>query len=318
MNWYMTVLGPISEYSLGHCQPHEHVYVDDTPAAIAFPQLKMDNVELSSEELKLYKKCGGQTIVDAQPVGAGRNVEQLVSLSRMSNVNIIASTGYHVPMFYDSNHWIHTSSEDELTILFGSELSEGMFVDGQKDWPKKRSESKAGIVKAAITADGLTDYTRRLLRAAGRAAAFYGVPLMLHTEAGKAAIEAVDVLNGVGLSSDRILVCHVDRQAHNLAPHLALAKKGVYLEYDTIGRFKYHDDASEIDLIREMIQAGHIDQILMSLDTTTARFKSYGGEIGLDYLINTFLPQLQSAGVSIDECIRMTRHNPIRALCYFI
>ena len=139
MNRYMTICGLVEQENLGHCQPHEHIYLEDTPAAKINAYLRMDNLEKSIYELMQYRLSGGQTIVDAQPVGAGRNVSQMKKIAQCSKVKIIASTGFHVPMFYARDHWIHTASEDELTELFGSELSQGMFVDGQTNWPQKRS-----------------------------------------------------------------------------------------------------------------------------------------------------------------------------------
>lgn len=314
MNRYMTISGFIKQEDLGHCQPHEHIYLNETPAAKGNPYLRMDSLEKSICELKHYRSRGGRTIVDAQPVGAGRNVNQMEKIAQSSLVNIIASTGFHVPVFYSPDHWIHTATEDRLFELFSIELNQGMFTDGQTSWPKQRSDSCAGIVKAAISSFGLTSRTKILLRAAGRAALACGTPLMMHTEKGFCAIESVDLLLGLGLAPDRIIVCHVDRQVEDLKQHIELAQKGIYLEYDTIGRYKYHDDESEICLISRMIDAGFGKQILLSLDTTANRFMSYGGEIGLDFLLTNFLPKLQAAGISLNNCLEMTQFNPARAL----
>ena len=137
---------------------------------------------------------------------------------------------------------------------------------------------------------------------------------MLHTEIGVGALGAIDLLGSIGLPPERIIICHVDRQAADLEIHLKIARTGVFLDYDTIGRFKYHDDASEIHLIQQMIAAGFLEQILLSLDTTASRFASYGGEIGLDYLLRHFLPALRNAGLSTPDCLQMTCINPAKAL----
>lgn len=314
MNRYMTIGGLIERENLGHCQPHEHLYIDETPAAAVNPYLRMDDLEKSTRELIQYRLSGGHSVVDAQPVGAGRNDGQLMEIAQRSQISIIASTGFHVPMFYAGDHWIHTASEEKLTELFGSELSCGMFADGRTGWPVQRSCRCAGIVKAAISSAGMTVRTCTLLRAAGRAAHAHGAPVMLHTEKGFCASAAVDLLTGLGLAPDRIIVCHADRQTQDLTPHRELAQKGVYLEYDTIGRFKYHSDVAEISLIGEMIRAGFGKQILLSLDTTANRFLSYGGEIGLHYLLVHFIPELQKAGISEEICRQLTQDNPSQAL----
>ena len=99
-----------------------------------------------------------------------------------------------------------------------------------------------------------------------------------------------------GLTPERLIVCHVDRQAADFGPHDAIAATGVYLDYDTIGRFKYHSDEEEVALLRHMCERGYAQRLLLSLDTTAQRMAAYGGEISLCYLLERFLPRLEAAG----------------------
>lgn len=265
-------------------------------------------------ELRSYRAAGGTSLVDAQPIGSGRNIGRLAEAARQSRVNIIAVTGYHLPYFYPPGHWIHTASEARLTDLFSSELREGACADGAAGWPTARTPWKAGIVKAALADADLDHSARRLLSAAGRAAAEQGFALLLHTAAGRSALPAIELLGQLGLPPERILICHADRQVESLAIHLAIARTGAWLEFDTIGRFKYHDNQSEIRLIQHLLAAGHAGRLLLSLDTTAARMSSYGGSIGLDYLLTVFLPLMRQAGISQALCDRITRDNPGQAL----
>jgi len=316
MSQIVTVKGPLSPRLLGYCQIHEHILVNDTPAAMLHPQLRMDQPVASLEELNRYYQMGGRALVDAQPVGAGRNILGLSDLSKHSKVQIVAATGFHRPMFYHPDHWIHVASIQDLTRLFCEELESGAFADGDISWPGHKTSIRTGLVKSAIGVDGLDNWTLRLLTAAGQAAVKTGAPLMLHTEVGEQAVEAIQYLNELGLPASGIIVCHIDRQAVNLAPHLNIAKTGVYLDYDTIGRFKYHSDEEEISLIQQMIKAGHLDQLMLALDTTAERFHSYGGSIGLDYLLSHFLPVLRNHDISIQATNRMMIQNPARALAW--
>jgi phosphotriesterase-related protein len=157
------------------------------------------------------------------------------------------------------------------------------------------------MVKAAIPADGATGRYETLLRAGARAAAKTGVPLMMHTESGKKAVEAVRICLEAGMKPEKIVVCHVDRQAADFAPHDAVAELGVYLDYDTVGRFKYHSDAQELELLKHMMP--YAEKILLALDTTAARLGAYNGEISLNYIFDSFIPALREAGFS-EETIR--------------
>jgi 5-phospho-D-xylono-1,4-lactonase len=307
MQTVQTVSGPLSLSALGHCQMHEHLYVRDTPAAIGNPALRIDDEDRSILELRDYLASGGQTIVDAQPTGAGRDALALQRLSRESGIAIITVTGYHRPMFYQPDSFFFEQSEDALFERFLMELSVGVVDDGT------RLSIRAGAVKAAMGPEGPVGCDETLLRAAARAAAKGNVPLILHTEAGAGAVDAVRLCERMGLDPHRVMVCHADRQADDFRPHEEIALTGAFLEYDTIGRFKYHDDEREIRLILHMLEKGYLGRLLLSLDATAARLKRYGGEIGLTYLLKVFLPALLRFGVSPSDIQEITRKNPVRA-----
>lgn len=302
-----SVCGPLEPAALGHCQIHEHIWVRPTPMSEKNPALAICDYEKSLRELQSYRAKGGCSFVDAQPVGAGRDVLTLQQLSRESGVHILACTGFHLLGFYPQNSWIHALDEEELYQLYCSELEEGM-LPWEKDEsrrPENRTSILAGVVKTAIPAEGAVGRYEILLRAAARAAAKTGVTLMMHTESGKNTVEAVGLCLQAGMVPEKIIVCHVDRQAKDFAPHDAVARLGVYLDYDTVGRFKYHSDEEEVVLLQHMMP--YADKLLLALDTTAARLHAYDGEIGLTYMFTDFIPRLQAAGFP-EETIRGYTH----------
>ena len=302
-----TVTGPLAPEGLGHCQPHEHLFVRRTPASEKNPALCIDDEARSAAEAADYRAAGGGWLVDCQPVGAGRDLFVLRRISRASGVPIVGVTGYHMPGFYPEGHWIFTEGVEALRERFVRELTEGVAAEGEPPvFP--------GAVKAAIGPDGAVGHFMKCLRAAAGAAVETGAPLILHTEYGAGAAEAVAACEREGLDPARIAGCHVDRQASDYAPHEAVARTGAYLEYDTVARYKYHDDPSEVALIRHMLDQGCGDRLLISLDTTAARLSRYGGAPGLDYILRAFIPMLSAAGVSGAEIGAMTRENPARLL----
>lgn len=312
--YFTSVQGDMPVGEMGICQPHEHVYIVETPALSANPAIRLCNLEASINELKLYKAAGGTTLVDANPLATGRDALALRTASRMSGVQIIATTGYHIPSFYYPGHWIWTMEEEQLSALFASELLEGMYQGGHYEVPEHRTDIRAGLVKAILTSEGAVGRTEVLLRAAGRAAAAGGCSLMLHTEYGKGALEAVRILEECGLPPKRILICHVDRQAEDYGIHEAIADTGVYMEYDTITLFEFHNNISEVKLLRHMIDRGHLDQILISTDPTADRLKSYEGNVGMDYILTHFVPLLKEFGFTEEEIRKIQRKNPAEAL----
>ena len=301
-----TVTGPIDSSTLGFCQPHEHLFTAATPASGVNPALRIDDEGRSARELADFRACGGDAVVDCQPSGAGGDPVALRRLSAASGVRVVAVTGYHMPIFYPQDHWVFAEDADELRERFLQELTLGI------PDPEGGGPVFPGAVKAAIGRDGPVGRFEVCLRAAAGAAAAANVPLILHTEAGAGAVRAVELCGREGLDPGRIAVCHVDRQAADFAPHEAVARTGAYLEYDTIARYKYHDDASEVALIRHMLSLGYGDRLLLSLDTTAARLRRYGGSPGLGFILREFLPMLAEAGVSEAALHAMTRANPRR------
>ena len=305
MSKLMTVRGPAEASVLGHFQMHEHIFVHATPASQANPALKIDDEARSLVDMTAYRAAGGGTLLDAQPLEAGRNLAALARLSRESGVNVVAVTGYHLPAFYPEGHWIFTGSPQLLRERFCRELAEGVDTEEGRVRP--------GAVKAAIGADGPAGRFADCLWAAAAAAAWAEVPLILHTERGRGAVEAVKLCERAGLSPARVAVCHADRQADDLRPHEEIARTGAFLEYDTIARGRYHDDAAEARLICHMLDRGYEERLLLSLDTTAARLRGYDPAApGLDYLLREFLPYLGAAGVPCETIRGMMVNNPLR------
>lgn len=306
----MTVNGEIFPEELGYCQCHEHILLKKGVSFLQNPDLCIDDLKKSTEEVSRYAKAGGISLIDAQPGGCCRMEKGLSLISSETGVNIIASTGFHKLCFYPALHWIHTFSEEQMYQFILHELTAGMFSDADSRIPSESSSHLAGIIKCAYDIAGLSSSYLRLFSAAARASVSTDVPLMVHIEPGSSPRELLDFLFQAGVKPKRILLCHLDRSILPLEDYITLLKTGVYLEFDTIGRPKYHDDFSEAACICRLTEQGYGSQLLLSLDTTRARLKSYTpGGVGLDYLLDSFLPMLKNYGLSDSEIHQMTVAN---------
>lgn len=309
-----TVLGFLLPEKLSHCQCHEHLFIAKGKSYELHPSIYMDDLDRTTRELILYREAGGASLVDAQPIGCGRMAGLLREASIMSGVNVIASTGFHKLVFYPDNHWVFLLNEDRLTRLYIDEIKNGMFEDGDSSLPSIRIDAKPGIIKTALDVQGLEGNYRKLFMAAAGASKETGASLMCHIEKGSEAIDMITFLIGMGVKPESIILSHLDRGKYDLGYHKEIASAGVYLEYDTIGRFKYHSDEEEVQLILGMLEAGFERQLLLGLDTTRERLKSYGGAIGLEYILKNFIPTLKRAGATDKAINSMTRTNPGNAL----
>lgn len=315
MEKIMTVLGRISPGELGFCQCHEHLLLSRGKSYELNPALCMDDIPKSIEELTRYRKAEGISIVDAQPIGCNRMTEELAFISEASDVHIVSSTGFHKLSFYPDDHWIHQIDANNLAHIFKLELTEGMFVQAEHCFPARQCTSKAGIIKTALDSEGLTPRYQRLFQSAAAASKKTGCPIMIHIEQDTDPLPLLNFLLESGIEGHRLIFCHLDRACRDLDVHLKIASSGAYLEYDTIGRFKYHSDEHEIHLIGHLIQNGFERQVLLSLDTTASRLKSYDrNAIGLDYILNTFIPLMYSHGITKNQIHLFTITNPACAL----
>lgn len=316
-NSIVTVQGTIQRTDMGYCHSHEHLFLADGQSAKVHATLRLDDFDKTVEELMLYKEVGGVSIVDAQPVGCGRMADLQLEASRKTGINVIASTGFHKLIFYPEGHWVQTSSEDRLTDIFISELTLGMFINSDNEFPSQRVPALAGVIKTASDVNGVNDEYKKLFTAAAKASIATGTPIMSHTEMGKGALGQIKIFTDHGVPADSIIICHLDRTVEDVSYHLEVAKTGVYLEFDTIGRFKYHSDEDEAEFIVKMVSAGYEDRILIGLDTTRERMKSYGGSLGLDYIKTSFIPLLKSYGLTDGIINKFVVDNPAKAFSKF-
>jgi phosphotriesterase-related protein len=287
-----TVTGDISSEALGFTHCHEHLFTGRIEGVELEERLLIDSYRNSRKEARAFRRLGGRAIVDAQPFG-----------------------GFHTSRFYPRDSWVNTAGTDEIADLFISEIVEGMYEYDPANPFKVQSGIRAGIIKIATGERGLTPLYEKIFRAAVKAHRITGAPIITHTELAQFGHEQAVLLTEAGVSPEHIIISHMDRVI-DVDSNARLAEMGVFLEYDTIARFKYHSDEDELSFIGEMVAQGFGDRILLGMDTTRERMKAYGGEIGLDYIMATFLPMLTATGLESRYAEGFMIGNPRRALSF--
>ncbi len=334
-----TVRGPIQPEQLGFCQAHEHLFVCSETAAARNPDLLLDSYADTLRELVAYRAAGGAALVDAQPVGSGRRGAWLARVSRESGVHVIAATGFHRPLFYPADHWVFHAPLAQLQGLFVRELRESMVRDDPRQVPEiplagtepagletvdaqagrgERAAPRAGMLKVAAGPEGLRESTAigRLFLAAAGAAAQTRAPVLIHTEEGRQGEALAAFFLEHGVAASQLIFSHLDKKPDNAREMLSVLSMGAWVCLDTILRPHVVSDDAEIALIRTLIEAGCRDRLLMGLDVTRARMRSYGGSVGLADLRRVFLPLLRGQGIGDETIVAMTVANPARALAW--
>ncbi len=309
-----TTLGPLPKESLGRINAHEHLFVDSSQGVAKDPDFLLDNVGFAIQDVVDWREAGGGALVDTMPVSAGRNVGKLIKVSAATGVPVIVSTGFHKGYYYWPDHWRYRYGEDKIVELIAAEIEQGCDLNEYQGPIVKRCAVKAGAMKVAGLYNYIEENMKRLIRAVGRVHRRTGCPVFVHTERGLECFELVQRLADAGVPPHCVLVCHMDRNA-DLGLHRKLAATGVFLEYDTPSRFKYQPESVVVKLMRDMIDAGHLDRLMLGGDMARRTYlKSYGGGPGYAYLLTHFTPRLAEEGFTRSELDAIWCANPFRWL----
>ena len=311
-----TVLGDVDPAQLGSTNYHEHLF----QVSPLLPGDELDDEALSRTETELLRDSGFAAMVDATPVGLGRDPEALARISAATGVHIVATTGRHREAHYAPHHPTRQADVTQLAALFERDIVEGMPVDD--DSPATNAPPaldpagrpvRAGLLKGGIDYWRISDFERITLRALAAAHRRTNAPMMVHLEFCTAAHEVLDLLGAEGVTADRVVLAHADRDP-DAGLHASLAERGAYLGYDGFARPRTRSDAELLELTAEVVSRGAGDRVLLGGDVARrTRYIAYGGMPGLAYLGDRYLPRLRSL-VGDAAVERMLVANPARLL----
>jgi 5-phospho-D-xylono-1,4-lactonase len=316
MKTVKTIKGEISPNELGFVDIHDHLWKSGGMEVIEDKDFGIESIEKSREELKNFVKFGGKTIVDMQPLGVGRGINELISISEGIEANVIAITGFHRGKLYDKTHFVHKYSIEQLVEIIVSEVEKGIEVNDFCGPIVKHSGIKPGLVKAGTSYYVITPLEEKLLRVVSRVSIRTGIPIKTHTHMGTMGLEQIRIFKEEGVHPSKICIGHLDRNADSVY-HESVLKEGVFVQYDCVARVKYHPLIDTMELIKEMSAKGYSDKIMIGGDWGRSSYlKSYGGSPGLEF-IPRHLPELMKSYDISDEVIqKIFYENPKEFLAY--
>jgi phosphotriesterase-related protein len=341
-----TVLGIIDGRNLGITLPHEHLLIhgkalfrepsDVAQKAYAYesvtlsnlswlryhPFENLDNLQLLDEdvaarEVALFKKAGGNTIVDVTTIGLGRDPKALERISTITGINVMMGTGYYFEPSLDSS--VLSMEEAEIADLMMQEIICGI----------ENTEIKAGIIGEIGCSWPLTDFEKEVLRAAATVQKHTGLAISIHPgRSSKAPFEIIRVLEKAGAEINKVAICHIDGRIRNGQQLRELIRTGCYVEYDLWGWEGYFpsylssdgfldlpNDAQRIQELLGLISEGYINQILISHDVNCkSKLVSYGGW-GYAHILDHAVPSMFERGITREQVVVIMRDNPRRFLC---
>ncbi|CAN5321139.1 hypothetical protein BH10ACT7_BH10ACT7_27190 [soil metagenome] len=324
----MTTGGAVAAADLGRVLPHEHVFINEMIEDRAGGLL--NDAGLATLELAAFVRAGGGTLVELTtaeltagaspdprglyggPAASGfpehhtrsaGNVASIAALAEQTGIRMVLGTGhYRDPYLADD---IDLRSIDETAADIVRDLVEGF----------PGTNVRAGII-GEVGADKLFVSAReeRSIRAAARAHLATGVTVTTHASKWPVGGDVLDVLEAEGMAPERIITGHcstIDIPEY----HLDLAKRGTWLQFDTIRGGAAPVVDRWVQQIMALVRAGYLDRLLLSHDVCVKSHLAVNGGCGYAYLFEDFLPLLGRAGLDDGELEQLVTANPQAAIC---
>jgi phosphotriesterase-related protein len=260
------VLGPVDSADLGRTYMHEHVFVLTPDVQQNYPDEWDETIRVADAVTKLTALAaqGVQTIVDPTVVGLGRYLPRIKQINELvPQLTIIAATGCYT--YEDVPKYFHYRGPglnmgdlpDPMVDLFVRDIVEG------------NHGVKAGMLKCAIDAPGLTPGVERIMRAVGKAHLQTGTPITVHTHPrSRTALEVKRVLcDEEGVDPRHVVLGHSGDSSD--ADHLsALAEQGFVLGMDRFGINLDTTFEARADIVVELCRRGYAGQLVLSQDAS--------------------------------------------------
>ena len=299
----LTTLGTYTADQLGLILPHEHIFVDlgpiedenwrhADPAAV---------IAMMAPELERARAAGVTALVECTPHGVGRRADIVKAVSEAANFPVVVPTGiYREPWV---PQWAHDAPLAQIRDWMLAELTGE--IEG--------SGVQAAWIKLSAGDDGLTPVETKILRAAAQAGKETGAIIGSHTIKGRVVKDQLDILEAEGYTPERFIWIHTQAE-ENFDLHLEIARRGAWLEYDSIGS-DWTPEATFLENIPRLLEAGFAAQLMLSHDRGWYDPSQPGGgePKPFTYLSEEFLPKLRTIGVDEATIRELTQENPFRA-----
>ncbi|XP_078685693.1 N-acetyltaurine hydrolase-like [Branchiostoma floridae x Branchiostoma belcheri] len=338
-----TVCGWIDPGILGKTLTHEHLVADfycywsdppqhaPRPDTLSFtvenlgfirqyPYSFSENLSLHGEEnhmveeLKLFRKNGGSSIVECTTLGLNRDVGKLKQISMETGVNVICGAGYFTANTHPSN--MDRITQEQLVSTLVHDITQG--ADG--------TDVRCGVIGEIGCSWPLTDNERKVVQATAAAQSETGCPVIIHPGGHTdAPYEIVRILQEAGGDISSTVMSHIDSTFFEPEDLLEFASLGCYLEWDFFGLEVSHtqwqdidmpNDAMRIRMIRQVLEEGHADRVVISHDVDTKhRLMHYGGH-GYSHILLNVVPKMRNRGISEEDINKILIENPKRWLVF--
>jgi phosphotriesterase-related protein len=283
---------------------HEHLIIDSPIVSKDFPHIHLPSETEAIDEVNLCREVGVQTLVDCMPTGSGRSALKLAAISKATGVNIVATAGLHTDRYYLPTDELENMDAEDLAKVFIRDIQVGM----------EGTEFKAGQLKVVTSGHAIKDRDRRLFEAIAIAQQITGAPIISHCEHGTGAQEQIELFTALHIPVHKVTLSHTDKE-NDIGYHKEILASGINVEYDQSLRQSDQDAPPSALLMKAMIDAGFIDQIMLGTDgARRSLWSSLGGSPGLAWLYRGWSKKLIELGLTQGQLDKVFIDNPARAL----
>jgi phosphotriesterase-related protein len=304
-----SVTGKVDSTELGLTLIHEHMRVRSESVFVQFPHLYDEEKELANavEQVKKVKELGVKTICDPTVMELGRDIRFIERVARETGVQIIAATGiysYHYAPPHFQNRDI-----DYMADLFVRDIEVGI----------QNTSIKAGFLKCATDAQGVTPDVEKVIRAVARAHKKTGVPIMTHSHpASGTGLKQLDILQDEGVDPKRILIGHTG-DTDNMEYILKVLERGPFIGMDRYGLTNECTTENRNTTVIELAKQGYSDRMFLSQDhcCTIDWFPEGTAEQvypkwTMSFVLEEIIPELMKNGVTEEQIQNMMVGNARR------
>ena len=259
-----TARGPIDTAQLGVTLMHEHIFILSTEIMQNYPEAWGDEerrIDEAVARLDELASRGVQSVVDLTVIGLGRYIPRIQRVAKRTKVNIVVATGIYT--YNDVPFYFHFRGPG--TALEGPELMVEMFV---RDIQRGIADTnvKAGILKCATDAPGVTPGVERVLRAVAQAHRQTGVPISTHTHArSRRGLEQQRIFREEGVDLSRVVIGH-SGDTTEIEYLEELIANGSYLGMDRFGIDTILPFEDRVDTVARLCERGHAGKLVLSHD----------------------------------------------------
>ncbi|HTS31895.1 MAG TPA: hypothetical protein VMH81_38760 [Bryobacteraceae bacterium] len=312
-----TVRGEVDASRLGVTLMHEHIFVLDPEISSNYPEDWGDEharVAGAIARLNELKSRGVDTIVDLTVMGLGRYIPRIQKIAAATDLHIVVATGIYT--YCDLPHYFQYRGPG--TALGGPELIADMFVRDIQEGIAGTGV-RAGILKCATDAPGLTRGVERILRATAQAHLRTGVPISTHTHARRrVGLDQQRIFREEGVDLSRVVIGH-SGDTTDIGYLEQLLDNGSYLGMDRFGIDSILSFEDRVQTVARLCERGHAGRLVLSHDA--ACFNHWLPERQLPEMLprwhylhihNDVIPALKGQGVTDEQIHTMLVENPRR------